>query len=209
MSAPAIAPQATILAYIRAAAQDIAASHADLELAGADLRGAKAAFLEKLLDAVRPCARSLGGPVAMAMTVSPAGTTTEPAGWRGLYLDGLGPKIANRTPVEQPGYARAAWPERGRHSGTRLLLRDDGELVELSYDGPWSNVPGEVSSWRATATALEPDEVLARGYKLEPICNAIGEAMDAQANGKAAAKAAELRGKANRLRGWSLLVRGL
>lgn len=197
------------LARARAAAQDVAANHADLELAGADCRAARAEFLERFLEAVRPAARSLGGPVALAMTVSPAGTTTEPAGWRGLYLDGLGPKICNRTPVEQPGLKRAAWPERGRHAGTRLLLRDDGALVELVYDGPWSNVPGETSSWRATATELAPGEALERGYKKDVILEAIGVALQAQAEGAAPVRAAELRGKAARIRAFSQLLRGL
>ena len=194
---------------LRAAAEKIAAEHADLEIAAADRRQAAAEVLERLLEAVRPACRALASRVAISCTESPAGTTTEPAAWRGLFLTGTGPKLVGRTAVEQPGYAREAWPERGRHGGTRLLLRDDGKLVEMAYDGPWSNVPGEVSSWRASAAVLEPIEAVARGYHLDAIAEAIGTALDAQAGGASRERAAELRAKAERLRALAQIVRGL
>lgn len=194
---------------IRATAEKVAANHADLELAGAELRDARAALLRERLEEVRPAARALASPVGIALAGSPGeNTVIRPAGWRGLYLAGSGPQAVGRAAVQTPGAPRGTVHERGRYAGTRLLLRDDGRLVELSYDGPWSSVPGEVSSWTAAAREVEPEEVAGR-YKLEEILESLGIALHEQAKSRRAATAADLRAKAARLRALAQLVRGL
>lgn len=161
---------------LRAVAQRVADQHADLEQAGEAIRAEKAGILRQVLEAVRPAARALAAPVGIGMTCGGrAGNTIEPASWRGLYLAGQGPTLVDRVAVPQPEMKRAAFPERGRHAGARLLLRADGALVELSYDGPWSTVPGEVTKWTATPRAINDVEATKR-YGLEGI---FGELKDA------------------------------
>jgi hypothetical protein len=203
MTAPENIPE------LRAVAQRVADQHADLEQAGEAIRAEKAGIFRQVLEAVRPAARALAAPVGIGMTCGgPAGNTTEPAPWRGLYLAGQGPTLVDRVAVPQPEMKRAAFPERGRHAGARLLLRADGALVELSYDGPWSSVPGELSRWVATPREVEPEDVVTR-YRLEQILDELVGALYAYAEGKASVRAAELRSKANRLASLSELLRGL
>lgn len=188
----------------------VADQHADLEAAGAEFRAEKAALLRQVLDAVRPAARAISSAVGIGMTAGTTANAVVPASWRGLYLAGQGPTLVDRVPVPQPETKRASWPERGRHAGTRLLLRADGALVELSYAGPWSSVPGEVSRWEATAREVTPDDAVTR-YRVEDILDAIGIAMHAQASNRPRikARAAEMRSNAAVIRALAVLTRGL
>jgi hypothetical protein len=104
---------------------------------------------------------------------------------------------------KQPAGA-AGW--RGRYSGTRLIYRDDGALVELAYSGAFTTVPGEVSAWKADEGAI-PAAAAAARYDLDAIFAALHRALEAQADGAAARKAAELRAGARRLRDVATLVR--
>jgi hypothetical protein len=189
----------TNLAAIRATAKTVAREKDDLDAAGRELRTEKAKLLESVIQALKPALPAMCSVVGLSQTYSQAGATTDPAGWRGLYLAGDGP-----TGFEAAVVGKKA--DRGRYIGERLMLRQDGVLVLLTYDGPWSTVPGEVSSWRATERVMTSVEALG-SYDIETLIGALQEALAAQAGGGSPRRAAALREKAERLKALATLVR--
>jgi hypothetical protein len=187
------------LKELRATAEAVGAQTAALDVAGLDASMASAELLAAVLDALRPALRAICSPVAVYSTTTGAGTTTEPSGWRGLYLAGDGPQIVGRHQLDDGAV-------RGRYGGERLMLRDDGQLVVLRYEGPWSNVYRETSSWTATAAVVDAGAAAGR-YDVPGILDALAQALAAQARGGAPARAAKLREKAERLQALVILVR--
>jgi hypothetical protein len=187
------------LKRIRATAERVERDHAELDAAGAVLHEANAALLEATVEAHRPALRALASVVGASGTSSGAGTTVEPMPWRGVWLGGEGPTLIAR---ESAGPLMA----RGRHGGTRLILDTAGTFVELSYEGPWSNVPGEVSSWTASVALLNSRTVVER-YNVNVILDRLAAALLAQANGVSPERAVLLREKADRIQALTKLIR--
>ena len=154
---------------IRRHAEQIGRDLAAVDAAGAAVLAEKAILLREVVTALGPALRALSSPVSVAAVVSANGITTDPAGWRGVVIAGDGPK-----PIVPPMISR------GRYGGTRLILRQDGAFVELTYDGPWSAVPSEVSRWAAEVRVLGDVEV-AKVYGLDAVLTAIGEAVEKHA----------------------------
>jgi hypothetical protein len=178
---------------IRRTAAMVAEEKAELDAAGYELRLEKAKLLEAVIEAMRPALPALCSQVGAGATFSPEGGTTVPASWRGLYVDGEGP-------TRHLGVAM-----RGRYGGERLLLRQDGALVILAYDGPCSDVFGEVSSWKTTERVVTVAEA-SETYDVDLVITRIQRALEAQATGGSPFRAAALREKAARLRALQTLV---
>jgi hypothetical protein len=181
------------LKELRATAETVAHEKEDLEAAGRELRLERAVLLENVILALKPALPALCSSVGAAATWSPAGTNVVPAAWRGLYLAGTGPERHDRS------------SHRGRYVGERLMLRQDGALVILVYDGPWSAVPGEVSSWRTEERVVTGAEA-AEAYDIDVLIDALRRALEAQATGGSPRRAAQMRDKADRLRALQKLV---
>lgn len=191
------------LKAIRATAERVERDLGELDAAGAVLREASAALLAATVDAYRPALRALGSTVGASSTTTTnaAGgmTSVEPFPWRGVWVGGDGPTLIAR---ESAGPLMA----RGRHGGTRLILDTVGQFAELSYEGPWSNVPGEVSSWTASVSLLAPITVVER-YNVNVVLDKLAAALAAQANGTSPERAVLLREKADRIQALVKLVR--
>jgi hypothetical protein len=185
------------LKQLRSTAAAVGKQAAALDVAGTDASLAKGELLAAVIDAIKPALRAICSKVAIGSTITDAGTTTEPASWRGLYLAGDGPCLVDRK-TSPDGI-------RGRWGGDRLMLRADGHLVTLRYQGPWTNVRGEVSKW--TAEAIPTDAVSATGrWNLDVMIGSISNAVMAQANGASPRRAAQLRESAERIRALVVLV---
>lgn len=191
--------QTEALASLRLAAETIGRDNSALEAAGAAALTQRAALLEDVIAAIRPALRAISSRVGASLTESRAGTTSEPFPWRGCYLAGSGPERVKPT-LSSGDQLRA------RYGGKRLMLRADGVLVELSYDGPWSTVPGEVSSWKASEQTVPSTSVVAR-YDLEAILGELAKVLEAQSDGNAAKRAQQLAEQAERLRSLRTLLR--
>lgn len=196
------------LSMIRAAADLVGRDHSALEAAGAEKLAEGATCLVEVIAMLRGAWRAMSSLVAVESTTSSAGTTTVPADWRGLVLTGDGPKQLGDTRfgvnVER---AIGAKVERGRYSGTRLFLRGyDGKLIQHIYDGHWSTVPREVSSWKATEREVNAVDAVEL-YGLVPILTSLDTALHAQAEGKTRDRAAQLRGDAEVIRSVTNLLR--
>lgn len=172
---------------------------AELDAALTNVAAARAEMMTAIVEAVRPALRALSSRVALSSHESPAGILSEPAAWRGIYLDGDGPKLTRNAPV-MGGYVRGRW------GGNRLMLRDDGALVVLTYDGAWTNVPGELSSWTAQAIEIDAGTAAAK-YDVTAILDRLMEATMAQAKGASPRRAAEARGEAERWRQAAQIIR--
>jgi hypothetical protein len=186
------------LTQTRALADAVGLDHAELEDSAKALREANGALLAANIDALAGALRALCSAVGVAGELSGAGYTVENAPWRGLYLAGDGPTVEGRV---------AAGPHmRGRHGGARLFLDERGDLVEMTYSGPWSNVPGEVSRWKTTHVYLTYVEA-AEKYGLATILDRLAAALAEQAGGASRVTAARLREKAERVLALVKLVR--
>lgn len=157
------------LTAINQTAEQVGRAHAALDVAAAHALAARATMLREIIGAFGPSLRALASQIGRTSTTTSGGTTVEPFPWRGIYLAGDGPSTGKASEFSAQGGSR------GRFFGTRLILKVDGSLVELSYDGPWSTVPGEVSKWTATDRAINDVEATKR-YGLEGI---FGELKDA------------------------------
>jgi len=186
--------QRTLVGELGQRAREIAHQREERDEAWADVRAANAEVLGAVLEAIRPAARSLGGQVPISCTVTPEGTSTESAPWRGLWLCGMGPAVTQKA------------GDVGRYGGSRYYLRDAGDLMILEYTGKWSTANGEASHWDASARVVSPTEVLAESA-LEPILDVLAKALEAQLGGASAKRAVQLKEKAERLRALSTLLR--
>jgi len=190
---------------LRSVAEQVGRSLDALDAAGAAALAERATILHEVIQAVGPALRALASQVGLASVTTSAGTIVEPAPWRGLYLGGAGPTTGAPT-------VRGPISSRGRYSGTRLMLRQDGELVELVYDGPWSTVPGEVSRWKATERIVSPVEAV-KTYGLDRLIGEMETALRKQfqadkTSSGAERRVAKLADEADRLRALRILIRG-
>jgi hypothetical protein len=185
------------LKQLRSTAVAVEAQTTALDIAGTDAAVAKGELLDAVIDAIRPALRAICSQVALACAFTAEGTTTEPAPWRGVHLMGDGPWLTDRK-TSPDGI-------RGRWGGDRLVLRDDGQLVTLRYQGPWTSVKGEVSKWTAEAAPTDAVSAAAR-WDLDVIIGALSDAVMAQANGAAPERTAQLRESAERIRAHVVLV---
>lgn len=189
------------LSMIRAAADLVGRDNAALEAAGAEKLAEGATCLVEVIAMLRGAWRAMSSRVAIEGTTSAEGTTAVHADWTGLALAGDGL-------TQSPGtLVGGSYGCRGRIGGNRLYLRGyDGKLVQLVYAGNWSTVPGEVSSWKATArevTAVDAVEL----YGLVPVLESLDTALRQQAEGKTRDRAAQLRGDAEVIRSVTNLLR--
>jgi len=156
------------------------------EEAAATQLDAKARLVRAIAAAAAPAMGAIGSRVIVKRICSNDGMTTEPAPWRGLYVEpSPGPRIAPRP--DRPG-------RNGTFVGQDLLLTDDPDRpwALLTYSGQWEMFedirPGiaggaiEISDLTAETTWVTDVEV-ARGYDPQEIVRAINRALDAQAQG--------------------------
>jgi hypothetical protein len=178
---------------IKAKADRVAAEHADVLAAKDAEEAAEAALLEKVVEAVRPALRALASRVKTAdrvehfADVDRQRETETLATWRGLCLTGT-PGPLRDNPRDN----------RGSYEGSDLFLLVDGTFVELAYGGSWSRWQGSSWGWKTTERTMTIAEV-AHEYKLEPIVEALSEALDQHTQGGRPARAKAMRERAAKL----------
>ena len=185
-----------ILPELRAKAMAVAGSRTAYDAAFTNDRSARAEFLAGVIEAVRPALRAICSRVLVGSTTSPAGTTTDPAGFRGLFLTAEGP--FKKTVGDN---------QRGRFEGKSLVLRDDGSLCELVYQGPWSEVRGEITKWVAEVVPRSASDV-GEDWDVDDVTEWIADALRAQAKSAMPSRAKAMNEQAERLWAAVRLIRG-
>lgn len=162
----------------------IVAAHAESEAAKADELAAQVALVSRILEIARPAVRALGSrPLTSNDYIAgEGGVGSTRASWRGLILT-CEPKETGPT---RDKLRRD--DNDGSYEGCDVFLRDDGQLVELTYSGSWSNWQNSRCGWTAeeetitveqfcrTCSAAEPDRLVAH---LQAIADAAGDRVKA------------------------------
>lgn len=163
---------------------------------------ARAELLQAVLDSVRPALRAICNRVVIKGTSSAAGSTTDAALWRGLLVSsepsGGGPKVV---PI-------AGDRHRGRYAGSDLLLNDEGVLVEIVYEGTYSNVKGEISSWEGKWCPLTCRHAITE-YSADKIIDRLTTALLDSAKGASPMRTAMLLSRAEHLRAVTVMLKSV
>jgi hypothetical protein len=149
----------------------IVAAHTESEKIHADKRQAHIELVTKMLELAQPTVRALGSRPAIAQAFFYDGAHGEEqlADWRGLIL-------TTAPSAVPPGYPGGSLPQGivalssaanvgrrsdgtadflvGTYTGSDVFLREDGQLVQLSYEGTWKKEPQHHGEWRATETEI-------------------------------------------------------
>jgi hypothetical protein len=142
------------LSKLAATISTVVTTHSEAEAAHADKLSAQAALVARILEIARPAARALGTRPKIADTYIVDGgmITDQHAIWRGVILTcdprQIGP---SRKTIKRDD-------TQGVYEGVDVFLRDDGALVELSYEGSWSLWQGTRCEWRATEHEITVEE---------------------------------------------------
>jgi len=141
------------LSKLAAAISTVVAVNVEADQAHAEKLAAQVALVARILEMARPAARALGTRPKLADTFIVEGGTIvdQHAIWRGVILTceprGAGPSRKS-TPSDNEGM----------YEGADVFLRDDGALVELSYEGSWSRWQGTRCEWRGTPREITVEE---------------------------------------------------
>lgn len=149
----------------------IVAAHSESEKAHAEKRKAHVELVTKMVQLAQPTVRALGTRPTVALSfVFGSGGEETLADWRGLILTtaalrdpGLpGPRgTLLQSVVEYSSAANAGRTSdgtadflTGTYGGRDVFLREDGQLVQLSYAGTWRKEPEHYGEWKATQTEI-------------------------------------------------------
>lgn len=132
----------------------VVAANSEADQAHADKLAAHVALVTRILKMAQPAVRALGTRPKLADTyIVEGGTITDQyAVWRGVILT---------CPPNRVGPSRKVTKlddTKGAYEGAAVFLRDDGALVELSYEGAWSSWQGTRCEWMAIAREITVDE---------------------------------------------------
>lgn len=172
---------------------------------------AEAELLAAVMAVVAPALPALSDRVAIRQTTTSLGTTADYASWRGVHI-GSFRYLKRDGALEAPGPVptrHADDPARGTFAGVDLFAAQDGPvgaLWELTYAGPWSSVPGEVSRWQAKVAPVDVREACVN-YGVGAIVEAISRALDREGTHRREERSGRLRARAERLRAISTLVK--
>ena len=185
---------------LRTQAERVNEQHVAMETAYSAAREAEAELLTAIIAAVRPGLRALCSRLESSREVVGHGdvnrqryTTRHFKNWRGVVVAGDGRREDN------PRDNRGCW------EGSELVLREDGSLVELSYEGDWSRWQGSNWGWRATLTVLTPLQAVA-DYEVEAVADRLAGLLQRQLDGRAAKRTQAAQNRAARLHALAALL---
>lgn len=120
-------------------------------------RAAAVIALKAIIDKVKPGLRSIAKQIKTSERVYWIGNTYTDSkekfhAMRGIYLGEGKPGPVRKSSGDQ---------NRGGHSGADTFLLTDGTLLEVQYDGRWSNWQGEDSEFTSTQEFLTVEEAIA------------------------------------------------
>jgi len=186
------------LEALKQAAAQVASEAHEAELAHADLRSAETKLLSTLVELTQPALRALSSrPVVSSATTwhgAETDTVITRADWRGLYLGN------GRVGPEQDHPRDNA----GLYEGTDLFLRDDGQFVELTYEGRWSRWQGAGEHWTAHELLRSPEQVAAE-YDVDSLAESLSAAVQ-KALGTRTKSAKAATERANKLKALTVLL---
>lgn len=195
-------PDPEKLRGLAAQAKAIGDRRTEVDAAWAEDRAARADLLSAVVDAIRPALRSCGSRIAYNYTKSREGATHKHMEVAGIYVG----SATNKTKA-QPGPEYTVRGEgRGRFIGSDLFLLVDGTWLELTYAGPWSEVPSEINHWRGERRSLGAVDVIGE-YDVAMVMDALAAALAKEATGARAARKTTLTERAGRMRALATLVR--
>ena len=155
---------------LESAISPIVAAHSESETVHAEKRAAHIALVTKMLELAQPMVRALGTRPVIFHSYSHGGADNEEqlADWRGLILTAspddkfISPTASvGASPPQRPvelSSAANVGPKsdgttdflQGTYDGYDVFLREDGQLMLLSYEGTWKKEPNHHGEWRAT-----------------------------------------------------------
>ena len=154
----------TDLAKLSDTIAPIVAALADSEVAAADELAAQVALVTRILEIARPAVRALGSrPKTSDNYIAGEGDVgSTRASWRGLILT-CEPKETGptRKKIRRDD-------NDGAFQGSDVFLRDDGQLVKLTYEGTWSNWQNARCGWTAEEKTITVEEFCRRGSAAGP-----------------------------------------
>lgn len=180
-------------------ARRVARDRSDYDGAYNEAKAARADLLTAIIDAVKPALPALCSGVPLLWSYP---KISEGPVIRALQL------TQPRGPAFPVRFALATDSRRGRYGGTALYLTDHGQLIDMSFDGPWSDVPGEVSSWEAKWSPLTAQQATEE-YDIHEIIDRLTTALVEEAKGKRPMRTASLLTRARQLQALTTMLRGM
>ena len=178
----------------------VAAEHEAHVAALSSERAAEVELLRAVIEAVRPALKAIASRIKVSNRwgsngVHP-GEETEYCELCGLYLN--------------PYTAIGPWRERrgstrGSYTGTDRFLLTDGSILELQYDGHWSQWQGETSGWTSTQTVVPLEKLSSK--QVHDAIRAIGEALQKQADGNKTKRTAASIARATKITAMTALLK--
>lgn len=164
--------------------------HGDMTAAIVSERDAEGEVLTKVIEKVKPALRAICGRVVLnertfwvnVLIERETGKTM-----RGLHLDG--------SESEEEDYPRG---NQGNYEGCGLFLRDDGQLVEVTWTGHWTRWQGRSSAFEAEVTVVTPREAM-DDWKLSACVESIAKALEQVNTGNAKVVTQKARERAEKL----------
>jgi len=190
----------TMLTELSAKASAVATMAADTEAAFDEQGDAEIEVLRKVLERVRPSLKAIVGKVTLSKRVANLTRNGDIPPDSFVNYDRRAVRILGSGPNRE-----CERDTRGPYSGEALYLREDGEFVEFSYGGEWSNWQSESSRWEAEVRQLSLRDVVDE-YELEEVVAGIVEKLDKQLKGKAPERAKAARERAEKLRALAALL---
>ena len=164
-----------VLSKIGALAPKVAQEHEEFTQAVAAEQSAKVALLEHVIEAAKPALRALASKITKSYRhwwIDNARGDSEDTFYadRGFCLtdDRQGPISKNTTSFT------------GVYNGTDVILRVDGSLAEVEYNGEWSNWQGAASSWDSEMHATTAWDLVADDYDVEKLIDRLVTALEKQ-----------------------------
>jgi len=168
-----------IVTQIATLAPKVAAEHEEYAAALTAERAAEVELLRVVIETVRPALKAITSRIKTENRWGSTGNGVYP--WekdehyaqRGLYLD--------PDDLVGPGRERRGDQNRGSYVGSDRILLVDGSILELEYNGSWSQWQGETSGWTSTQEVVPLEKLSSE--QIHDAIRAIGAALQNQADG--------------------------
>jgi hypothetical protein len=185
---------------ISTSAASVATIHADLQAAKAAELAAEAELLDKVVGTIRPSLAGLSSRILATDWATGCGTASVKVG-KTYHRAVRAVLVSGRSTAERD----CPRDNEGGMEGSGLFLGTDGTWVEVEWSGTWSNWQGRGWSAESKIRTLTTAEVVA-DYAVDPIVEALAEALSRYLAGKATDTARKSRERAAKLQALAALL---
>ena len=192
-----------IVTQIATLTNTVAAEHEAHVAAIEAEHAAEVELLRAVIEMARPALKAIASRIKTENHWGSTGNGVYPWGeeahyeQRGLYLD--------PDDTVGPGRSRRGDQNRGSYVGADRFILVDGSILELEYDGQWSQWQGETSGWTSTQ-AVVPLEKLS-SEQIHDAIRAIGAALQKQADGNKTKRTAASIARATKITAMTALLK--